>query len=89
MPRHAETLRVFTHHAINHSKVGARRFPLNESESFEVSQRLKVHMKQSNGGISTENQMKDGIEPLLASGRVGEILGLHPRLVVRMAKRGD
>ena len=33
--------------------------------------------------------MADGIEPLLGSNQVGEILGLHPKVVERMAKRGE
>jgi excisionase family DNA binding protein len=33
--------------------------------------------------------MANGIEPLLGSNRVGEILGLHPKVVERVAKRGE
>jgi len=29
------------------------------------------------------------LEPLLNSQQVGEILGMHPKVVERMAKRGD
>jgi excisionase family DNA binding protein len=29
------------------------------------------------------------IEPLLNSKQVGEVLGMHPKVVERMAKRGD
>ena len=41
--------------------------------------------------IETDGEllMADGIEPLLGSNRVGEILGLHPKVVERMAKRGE
>jgi excisionase family DNA binding protein len=30
-----------------------------------------------------------GIEPLLTSEQVGEILGIHPKVVERMARRGE
>jgi len=33
--------------------------------------------------------MANAIERLLTSGEVGEILGIHPKVVERMAKRGE
>jgi len=33
--------------------------------------------------------MSDQLEPLLNSEQVGRILGIHPKVVERMAKRGD
>ena len=33
--------------------------------------------------------MAGGIEKLLSSNEVGEILGIHPKVVERMAKRGE
>jgi excisionase family DNA binding protein len=33
--------------------------------------------------------MPNGLEPLLTSEQVGQILGIHPKVVERMAKRGE
>ncbi len=33
--------------------------------------------------------MSELLEPLLNSKQVGQILGMHPKVVERMAKRGD
>jgi excisionase family DNA binding protein len=33
--------------------------------------------------------MSELLEPLLNSRQVGEILGMHPKVIERMAKRGD
>jgi excisionase family DNA binding protein len=37
------------------------------------------------GGLTVENQL----EPLLTSEEVGKVLGIHPKVVERMAKRRD